>query len=154
MGIQPAIIDRASRIYILLVSIIHTHFLLGPDYLCSLRFLVYLSRVYSSMCALCAWGRVGHLGPSSPISCHFHSIVIRWYDHAISFWCCSRWTENPSRSRPDGQEVIRANTCVQIVTTSEMWDESRVCEKQDSGTPGTKAGFSKTASDKQGYHFS
>lgn len=28
------IIDRASRIYILFVSIIQTHFLLGLDYLC------------------------------------------------------------------------------------------------------------------------
>lgn len=36
MGIQPVIIDGASRIYIFFVSILHTHFLLGSDCLCHL----------------------------------------------------------------------------------------------------------------------
>lgn len=42
VGAQLAIIDRASGIYILFVPIIYTHFLLEPDYLCRLCFLLYL----------------------------------------------------------------------------------------------------------------
>lgn len=42
VGAQLAIIDRASGIHILFVPIIHTYFLLEPDYLCQLGFLLYL----------------------------------------------------------------------------------------------------------------
>lgn len=42
VGAQLAIIDRASGIYILFVPIIYTHFLLEPNYLCRLCFLLYL----------------------------------------------------------------------------------------------------------------
>lgn len=42
VGAQLAIIDRASGIYILFVPIIYTHFLLEPDYLCWLCFLLCL----------------------------------------------------------------------------------------------------------------
>lgn len=77
------IIDRASRIYILFVSIIHTHFVSGPDYLCSLCFLVWLRGEYETLkfrdiCSVCL-GASGTPCPHSysPITCHFHSSIIR-----------------------------------------------------------------------------
>lgn len=55
VGAQLAIIDRAARIYILFVPIIHTHFLLEPDYLCRLCFLLHLR---GELSGLGVWGLV------------------------------------------------------------------------------------------------
>jgi hypothetical protein len=55
VGAQLAIIDRASGIYILFVPIIYTHFLLEPNYLCWLCFLLYLR---GELSGFAIWGLV------------------------------------------------------------------------------------------------
>lgn len=74
-------------------------FFLGPDYLCSLCFLVYLRSEYKALkfrdiCSVCLGARETPCPHAcSPISCHFHLAMIRLCDHFVSLWLYSRWTQ-------------------------------------------------------------
>lgn len=156
MGIQPVIIDRASRIYILFVSIIQTHFLLGLDYLCK--------SVSASLVEKGGWDFEiqGHmirmfgskwftLSPYLfPHTLPLYQTLIRLYDYSISLWLCSRWTGNPGRNRANSREIIGASTRTQVM--SETWGERRVSWMRVTGAPGTRAGFPRTTSDQLGCH--